>query len=365
MDILIVGAGLSGAVLAERFASQNKKVLVIDKRDHIGGNCYDYIDEETNIRISKYGAHIFHTNDDGVWEYINKFSEWIRYDLCVVSNVNDRIVPVPVNMNTINTLYNETLQTEEHTKQWLEKQQVPCQNPINSEEVALARVGPKLYETLFKPYTQKQWNCDPKELAPSVLSRIPVRYNTDPRYFSDKYQVLPKNGYTAFFQKLLDHPNITVKLNTEFDESFKYNKLIFTGPIDQYFKNSGLPKLKYRSLRFETKRYKNVGYIQQHFVINTPSLNFETTRTIEYKHLPYQKSDDSVVIHEFPSDQGEPYYPIPSPETEKVYEMYQDLAKMEEPNVYFVGRLANYKYFNMDQAIRNSLDFFEKFKFID
>lgn len=358
IDILIVGCGLSGAVLAERFANQNKKVLIIDKRDHIGGNCYDYIDEETGIRVSKYGAHIFHTNDEGVWEYINKFTEWVRYEHRVVASIEDRLVPVPVNMETINVLCNQNLQSEEDTKKWLEKQQIPCENPTNSEEVALSRVGQKLYETLFKPYTQKQWNCDPKELGPSVLSRIPLRYNTDPRYFTDKYQVLPKNGYTVFFEKLLDHPNITVKLNTEFNESFQYKKLIFTGPIDQYFKNAGLPELKYRSLRFETKRYKNTNFVQPHFVINTPSLEMNTTRTIEYKHLPYQKSDHSIVIHEFPSDEGEPYYPIPSPETEKVYKMYQELAKKEEPNVYFVGRLANYKYFNMDQAIRNSLEFY-------
>lgn len=360
-DILIVGSGLSGSVLAERFATMGKRVLVIDKRDHIGGNCYDYVDEETGIRVSKYGAHIFHTNDEGVWDYVNKFAEWIRYDHKVVANVNSRLVPLPVNMETINVLCNQNLKSEVETQKWLESEQLECKHPNNSEEVGLSRVGKTLYETLFKPYTIKQWGRDPKELDPSVLERIPVRYNSNTCYFSDKYQALPKNGYTDFVSKMLCRPNIQVKLNTEFDErNFQYKRLIFTGPIDAYFNNAGLPKLNYRSLRFETKIFKDVGFVQPSFVINTPSEDVATTRVIEYKHLPYQHSKDSIIILEFPSDEGEPYYPIPSPETQSAYDKYRQLARLEETKgVYFIGRLANYKYFNMDQAIRNSLDFFD------
>jgi UDP-galactopyranose mutase len=363
IDVLVVGAGLSGAVIAEQFATKlNKRVLVIDKRDHVGGNCYDYVDSETNILLSKYGAHLFHTNDEGVWKYVNKFCNWVRYEHKVVARVGDRLVPVPVNMETINVLCNQHLDTVEKTKRWLHSQQITStEPPQNSKDVALSRVGPVLYEQLFKPYTIKQWGRDPKELDPSVLARIPVRYDNDPRYFSDTYQAIPEKGYTYFFEKLLDHPNITVQLNTEFQPNvFNYTLLIFTGPIDSYFQSSGLPTLKYRSLRFEIERYKNVGYVQPHFVVNTPSLDIPSTRSIEYKHLPYnQTSTDSIVIREYPTDEGEPYYPIPTKQTEDIYNQYKALADKETLHgVHFIGRLANYKYFNMDQAIANSLQYF-------
>jgi len=362
-DILIVGAGLTGAVMAEQFATKlNKKVLIIDQRDHIGGNCYDYIDEESGILVNKYGAHIFHTNDEGVWNYVNKFSNWLRYDHKVVASVNGRTVPVPVNMETINILSGEALTTSDEVNEWLQRQQIHFENPKNSEEISLSRVGRTLYDMLFKPYTIKQWGVDPKELDPSVMARIPVRTDNDPRYFSDKFQGIPEKGYTSLFKRILDHPNITVKLNTEFNpECFTYKQLIFTGRIDSYFKNCGLPELKYRSLRFEIERFKNVGYMQSHFVINTPSSEVPSTRSIEYKHLPYPKTSNTILIKEYPSDEGDPYYPIPSPETQRIYKMYQELADNESvKGVHFVGRLANYKYFNMDQAVRNALDYFDK-----
>lgn len=362
-EILIVGCGLSGAVIAEQLASKyNKKILIIDKRDHIGGNCYDYIDIETGIRVNKYGAHLFHTNDEGVWEYINRFSKWIRYDHKVVANINDRHVSVPVNMETINVLCDENLQTVEETKEWLEKNKISCDNPKNSEDIALARVGKKLYEKLFLPYTLKQWNKHPKDLDSSVLSRIPVKYDNDTRYFTDKYQVIPENGYTSFFESLLNHPNITVKLNTSFDNiNITYKKLIFTGPIDSYFKNSGLDPLEYRSLHFQEEIIFNKGFVQQYMVVNTPSADVPTTRSIEYKHLPYRKnmsSPHTIVIKEYPSDTGEPYYPVPNYKNQTLYNKYKELAESNtNKNVHMIGRLANYKYFNMDQAIRNALDY--------
>lgn len=362
-DILIVGCGLSGAVIAEQLANKyNKKVLIIDKRPHIGGNCYDYIDAQTNIRVNKYGAHLFHTNDEEVWEYINKFSKWIRYDHKVVANIDNRNVSVPVNMETINIICNENLQTIEETKEWLEKNQIKFENPKNSEEIALSRIGKEIYEKLFLPYTLKQWNKHPKDLDSSVLSRIPVKYDNDTRYFTDKYQVIPEKGYTSFFESLLSNPNIEVLLNTSFDDiNIEYDQLIFTGPIDSYFKDSGLEALEYRSLKFEEEIILNKGFAQQYMVINTPSLDIATTRAIEYKHLPYIENINNphtIIIKEYPSDFGEPYYPVPNNKNQALYNKYKHLAEsIQNKNIHMIGRLANYKYFNMDQAIRNALDY--------
>jgi UDP-galactopyranose mutase len=359
-DILIIGSGLSGSVMADQFARKlNKKVMILEKRDHIGGNCYDYIDNETGILVSQYGAHIFHTNNENVWEYINKFGEWYRYDHKVISSVDNRMVSVPVNMETINVLCNQNLKTETETTEWLKNVQVSCEFPQNSKDIGLSQVGEKLYETIFRPYTKKQWDKYPEELDASVLSRIPVRTNTDTRYFSDKYQVLPKHGYTTFIKNILDHPNISVKLNTEFDvenTDIKYTTLIYTGPIDGYFKN--LPKLEYRSLRFEKEVFKNYGYFQQNFVVNYPSENVPYTRIIEYKHLPNNHSDHTIIIKEYPSSKGEPYYPVPNEQNKQLYKRYQELS-MNEKNVHMIGRLANYKYFNMDEAIANALNYFK------
>jgi len=360
-DVIIIGAGLSGCVIAERLSNiLNKKVLITERRDHIGGNCYDYIDKETGIRISKYGPHFFHTNDERVWQYINNFSEWTRYDLKVVSSIDNRIVPIPVNMETINILNGQFLQTEDETKTYLESIQIKTDNPKNSEDIALSRVGKVLYDKLFMPYTQKQWNRAPADLDPSVLSRIPVRHSMDSRYFSDKFQGIPNNGYSTFFESLINHPNITIKLNTELKLPIEHKCVIYTGPIDQYFKYAGLPPLDYRSLRFEQERHYNCMFRQQNVVVNYPEERFPYTRIVEYKHLPYSEhssTEHTVIIKEYPSDTGEPYYPVPSTENQELYEKYRELA--EQSGVHMLGRLANYKYFNMDQAIRNALDYFE------
>lgn len=360
-DVIVIGAGLSGCVIAERFSNVlHKKVLIVEKRNHIGGNCYDYIDDTTGIRVNKYGAHAFHTNDEEVWKYINIFGEWIRYDWKVVASINNRMVPIPVNMETINVLNNQNLQTEEETKLYLESIQEKNSNPQNSEEMALSRVGKKMYETLFLPYTKKQWNCDPKDLDASVLARIPVRYNMDSRYFNDKYQAIPKNGYTKFFEKLICNPNITLRLNTDLEFPIDHPCVIYTGPIDEYFKNAGLPKLEYRSLQFEYEYHYRCGFKQQNTVVNYPEQHVPYTRIIEYKHLPYSehlKTEHTILVKEYPSDIGEPYYPVPSSNNQELYEKYRNLA--EKSGVHMLGRLANYKYFNMDQAIRNSLDYFD------
>lgn len=359
-DYIIVGAGISGATIAERCANSGNKVLVIDKRNHIAGNVYDEIDKKTGIRISKYGAHLFHTNDKEVWNYIQKFGVWKRWDHCVLADISGSYVPVPVNINTVNTLYNLDISCEQEMKDWLLNEQIPCSNPSNSEDVALSRVGERLYQHLFKPYTIKQWAKSPADLEPSVLERIPVRSNHDNRYFSDKYQALPENGYTSIVEKMLSNPNITVKLNTDWEEIRDYisgQKVIFTGPIDGYFKNSGLPPLEYRSINFEWSTHALNGYLQPNSVVNYPSAENPYTRCVEYKHFLYQKSDWTIISKETTTHIGEPYYPVPTKENRDLYNKYCELSK-NEPNVHFIGRLATYKYFNMDQAIRAALDYY-------
>lgn len=361
-DVLIVGAGLSGVVLAERFASQkNKRVLVIDKRGHIGGNCYDFIDEN-GILINKYGAHLFHTNDEEVWKYIQEFSEWQRWDHRVLSFVEGKLVNIPVNINTVNALCRTNLKNENEMDQWLETIQVKYDKIDNSEEVAKSRVGEELYKKLFRDYTFKQWNKYPEELDSSVLSRIPIKNNFDDRYFDDRYQALPTKGYTKFIEKILTHPNITVCLNTDyFENNIDFDHLIFTGQIDQYFKKSGLEKLEYRSIEFIEERYKFMNFYQENSVVNYPELNVPFTRIVEYKHFLNQQSPHTTIVKEITKDSGEPYYPVPNKRNISLYEKYKELAAREK-NVHFIGRLASYKYFNMDQAIKNSLDFYNNFK---
>ena len=364
-EILVVGAGLSGATIAREYAEQGIRVLVIDKRDHIGGNVYDYIDMETGIRMSKYGAHLFHTNDAEVWAYVQRFGSWARWDHRVVADVSGKYLPIPVNINTVNGLFNENIQTSAEMNRWLEEERAGFNigdwAPKHSEDVALKRVGWRLYKTLFKPYTIKQWAKQPVELEPSVLERIPVRNDFDDRYFSDRFQGLPVDGYTNIVHNMLDHPNITVKLHTDWlsitDKTWK--ELVFTGPIDVYFKDKGLPALEYRSIQFEIQRHKCDGYLQPNSVVNYPSPENIYTRCVEYKHFLHQKSAWTVMVREKTCAEGEPYYPVPTQNNRDIYNMYANLAE-KETGVHFVGRLASYKYFNMDQAIRNSLDYFKK-----
>ena len=366
-DIIIVGSGISGCVLAERFSNiLDKKVCIIEKRDHIGGNCYDYVDEN-GILINKYGAHLFHTNYEDVWNYINTFDEWSRWEHKVVGYVDNKFVSIPVNITTINVLCNENIQTQNECDIWLEKNQIKYDTIENSEQIAKSRVGEILYEKIFRNYTFKQWNKYPDELNPEVLERIPIRNNFDDRYFSDKYQALPTHGYTHFFKKLINSANIKLLLNTDFfdlDNNWMNGKIIiYTGPIDLYFKNSNLDKLEYRSINFVKESYKNMNYFQPNSVVNYPQNDVEYTRIVEYKHFLNQISPHTTIVKEYTTDIGEPYYPVPNKKNIELYEKYRELADKEtlEKNVYFIGRLANYKYYNMDQAIKNSLDFFNKF----
>jgi len=359
-DIIIIGAGISGAVLAERYASIGKKVLVLEKRDHIGGNCYDYYNDD-GILVSKYGAHLFHTNFEEVWEYVQRFIEWYPYEHKVVAKVDGKLVPVPVNITTVNELLGTNIKSEAEMLQWLDQNQVKNDDPKNGKEAAMARVGEVLYNKIFKNYTKKQWDKYPEELDTSVLNRIPVRSDFDDRYFSDKYQALPKGGYTKLFESILSNPSITIMLNTDFfdvrDELKSYEKLFYTGPVDQFFdfKHSVKRKLEYRSIRFVHETLDQ-EFFQENSVINYPNEE-QFTRIVEYKHITGQKNPKTTIVKEFSTDEGEPYYPVPNPANQEIYDLYKAEAdKLEK--IYFVGRLANYKYFNMDQAFKNALDLF-------
>ncbi len=377
-DYIVVGAGLSGSVMAERLAAGcGARVLVLEKREHLAGNCYDYMDEKSGCLVNEYGAHIFHTNDIEVWDYVNRFAKWVRYEHKVAAMVDGRVVPVPVNPETVNVLMDEKLQTESDMARWLAENTEQCSDPKTSRDVCLARVGPVLYEIIFRSYTFKQWGKYPEELGPEVCARIPVRTNNDTRYFTDKYQALPVGGYTELVRNILNHPLITIRLSTDYFEFIKsFPELgnvpvIYTGPIDTYYNQTAtdcnkLPPLEYRSLRFEKEHIPVSGFYQTHSVVNYPESSVPFTRIVEYKHFPNtptkSQSDDSkitVIVKEYSSPTGEPYYPVPTPENQRLYEKYRRLTA-SSPNVHFIGRLANYKYFNMDQAIKNSLDYYAK-----
>jgi len=360
-DIVIIGAGISGAVLAERYAQLGKKVLIIEKRDHIAGNCYDYIDEN-GILVSKYGAHLFHTNEEDVWEYINRFCGFYPFEHKVIAKVDGQLVPIPVNITTVNKLFGTNITTEPEMKEWLNENRLPIDAPKDGREAALNKVGQVLYEKMFRHYTKKQWDKYPEELDASVLDRIPVRTNYDDRYFSDKYQALPVGGYTKLFEGILNHPNIEVLLNTDYfdvkDEVTGYDKLFYTGPVDRYFefKHSLTEKLEYRSINFVSETV-DAEFYQENSVVNYPGEEVGFTRIIEYKHFGNQKSDKTTIVKEYTTDVGDPYYPVPNPKNQHIYEKYKAEADALI-DVYFVGRLANYKYFNMDQAFKNALELF-------
>jgi UDP-galactopyranose mutase len=366
-SVLIVGAGLSGCTLARKLAEEKYIVHIIEKRDHIAGNCFDFFDKN-GILVNKYGAHIFHTNSERVWDFINKFSEWIPWYHKVIGKIQNKSFPIPVNIDTVNILCNTNIKSEDEMKKYLEDIKIKVDTIKNSEEVVLNKIGLELYEKIFKDYTYKQWAKFPSELEPSVLERIPVRTDHNDLYFSDKYQALPKNGYTEFIKNMCNHTNIKISLNTEYDEKMRsnYDYIIYTGPIDLYYLKYNYPKLEYRSINFETE-YLDVDYYQTNSVVNYPSLDEKYTRIVEYKHFLNQTvPNKTTIVKEYTTDEGEPYYPVPTQKNREIYEMYRKLAVEDEKNgVYFLGRLANYKYYNMDTAIENALDFFDTFKSIN
>ncbi|MFA6469381.1 MAG: UDP-galactopyranose mutase [Bacteroidota bacterium] len=360
-DYLIVGAGFAGCVMAERLASQrDKKVLLIDKRDHIAGNAFDSTTSE-GILIHHYGPHIFHTNDNTVFSYLSQFTKWRKYEHRVLSSVDGMLVPMPINRNTVNLLFQLELSTDDEVNDFFNQQKVPITIANNSKEFVISRVGQKLYSLLYEGYTRKQWGQDPADLAPSVCGRIPVRTNTDSRYFDDIYQYMPLHGYTAMFKRMISHKNIHLSIGTNFVEipSTKFNKLIYTGPIDEYFHYS-FGKLPYRSLRFEHEII-NKEFFQEVASINYPN-QFNYTRINEWKYLTGQRHPMTAITREYPMSTGEPYYPVPTKANDAIYKMYEKEA-MKLKNTHFIGRLASYKYYNMDQVVAQSLNKFKDMEY--
>lgn len=357
-DYLIVGAGFAGSVLAERLASQaGKKVLIIDKRDHIAGNAYDYYNED-GILIHKYGPHIFHTNSKEVFEYLGQFTEWRPYEHRVLASVDGQLVPIPINLTTINQLYGLSLNSSQVEEFFASKAEKVAQ-VRTSEDVVVSKVGRELYEKFFRGYTRKQWDLDPSELDASVTARVPTRTNKDDRYFTDTYQAMPLHGYTMMFQKMLSHPNIKVMLNTDYKEVIDiipHKQLIYTGPIDAYF-DFCYGKLPYRSLEFKFETIDK-DVFQPTGTVNYPNEQLYT-RITDFKYLTGQKHPKTAIVYEFPRAEGDPYYPVPRPENAEIYKKYQQLAATMT-NTYFVGRLATYKYYNMDQVVAQALTTFKK-----
>ncbi len=357
-DYLIVGAGLAGSVLAERLANEcNKKVLIIDKRDHIAGNTYDFYNND-GILVHKYGPHIFHTNSEDVFNYLSRFTKWRGYEHHVLASVDGQMVPIPINQNTINQLYGLNLSSEE-VQDFFNRKAEKKSGIKTSEDVVVNTVGRELYEKFFKGYTIKQWALDPSELDASVTARVPTRTNRDNRYFTDTYQAMPLHGYTAMFQKMLGHPNIKVMLNTDYKEIMKdipYENLVFTGPIDDYFDHI-YGKLPYRSIDFKFVTHDQENY-QAVGTVNFPNTQ-EYTRITEFKHLTGQQHRKTTIVYEHPKKDGDPYYPIPKAENAALYKKYQLLASTLQ-KVYFTGRLGTYKYYNMDQVVAQSLALFKK-----
>jgi UDP-galactopyranose mutase len=357
-DCLIVGAGFAGVTLAERLASQcDKQVLLIERRPHIGGNAYDYYNEE-GLLIHKYGPHIFHTNAKRVFDYLSQFTQWRPYEHRVRASVDGQLVPIPINLDTINCLYGLSLNAFE-LEDFFQKVAEPRQEIRTSEDVVVNRVGQELYRKFFRGYTRKQWGLDPSELDASVISRVPIRTNRDDRYFTDTYQVMPLHGYTRMFERMLDHPYIKIMLNTDYREIqhiIPYREMIYTGPIDEFF-DFCYGRLPYRSLHFRHE-VVDVEWYQEAPVINYPN-EHAYTRITEFKYLTGQRHPKTAIVYEYSCAEGDPYYPIPRPENAVLYRKYQALAE-RTLGVYFVGRLATYKYYNMDQVTAQALTLFDR-----
>ncbi|MDP9764170.1 UDP-galactopyranose mutase [Deinococcus enclensis] len=356
-DYLIVGAGFAGSVLAERLASTGHRVLIVEKRPHIGGNAYDTYDD-AGILIHPYGPHIFHTNSRDVFEYLSQFTQWRPYQHRVLASVDGQLVPMPINLDTVNQLYGLNL-TSFELEAFFESVAEPVEQVRTSEDVVVSKVGRDLYNKFFRGYTRKQWGLDPSELDASVTARVPTRTNRDDRYFADTYQAMPLHGYTRLFQNMLAHPNIKVMVNTDYREIralIPHRHLIYTGPVDAFF-DYRYGKLPYRSLEFQHETHD----VEQLFpvgTVNHPN-DYGYTRVSEFKHITGQQHRRTSVVYEYPRAEGDPYYPVPRPENAELYKKYEALADAE-PDVTFVGRLATYRYYNMDQVVAQALTTFRK-----
>ncbi len=363
-DLLVCGAGPVGCTIANRAANLlGWKVLMVEKRNHVAGNCYDE-KHSSGVLIHKYGPHYFRTNNEELLSFLSEYTDWIPGDYIVKSSTRGELFPFPINLYTLEQFFKRDF-TPEEAEKFLREKALPITNPKNSEEFVLSRVGPELYEAFYKGYTLKQWDRHPKDLDASVCGRIPIRFNRDCRYVDHTHQVTPKNGFTELFTRMVTHPNITVRLNTNFGEIRNTIKplkaTVYSGPADEYF-DFKLGKLPWRSLHFDFVEYKE-AFRQPCVQINFPNDN-DYTRTVEIKHVTKQACDNTVISYEYSRAEGDPYYPIPAPENEALFKKYQELSKQEEiaNNVFFVGRLANYKYYNTDQVLEEALKTFEQIR---
>jgi UDP-galactopyranose mutase len=357
-DWMIVGAGFGGSVLAERLANERgERVLVVDRRDHIAGNAYDRKDE-AGLLIHQYGPHIFHTNSLAIRTYLSRFTEWRPYEHRVLGAVDGHLVPIPINLDTVNTLYGLSLEPEE-LEAWFAERAEHVDEIKTSEDVVVSKVGRELYEKFFRGYTRKQWGMDPSELDKSVTARVPTRTNRDDRYFTDEHQVMPKHGYTRMFEAMLDSPNIDILLGTDYRDvrdRIPHRRTVYTGPVDEFF-DFRFGHLPYRSLRFEHVTLDQ-PWFQPVGTVNYPQSE-DYTRISEYKHLTGQVHPKTSVTYEYPTADGDPYYPIPRAENAALYKRYEALA-LATPDVWFVGRLATYRYYNMDQVVGQALATFRR-----
>lgn len=351
--VLVVGAGFAGSVVARELADAGRRVRVIDKRPHVAGNAYDELDAH-GVLVHRYGPHIFHTNGERIVQYLSRFTQWRPYEHRVRAVVDGRSYPFPINRDTLNRLYGLDLD-EASAGAFFERVREPRDPILTSEDVVINSVGRDLYEKFFLHYTRKQWGLDPSQLKAGVAARIPVRTNTDDRYFTDTFQAMPKHGYTRMFESMLDHPGIEVELGVDFEDvrgSVQAAHVVYTGPIDAYFRYCFGP-LPYRSLRFEHEHLADVAQYQETGTINYPN-DHAYTRITEFKHLTGQSHPGTSIVREYPQAEGEPYYPIPRVENEALFKRYGELASTER-NVTFVGRLAQYRYYNMDQVVGAAL----------
>lgn len=359
-DYLVVGAGISGCTISERLASFGRKVLLIDKRDHLGGNCFDFYDS-AGVLIHKYGPHYFRTDSPEVEEYLSNFTRWIPHRYKVKVRIGNKLFSFPINKKTLEQFFSKKFKSEKEVEFFvnsLKDQRIKI--PKNAEEQVLCLIGEKIYKSFFEGYTQKQWGISPKELDPSVTARIPIRFNEDDDYLRERFQAMPQEGYTQMIKKMVGQKNITLKLNTPYRKDFKNiaKKIIWTGRIDEYF-DFKFGKLPYRSLNFLFTSFYNKSFVQEEGQINYPSLSVPYTRIVEIKHVTHQNCPNTTLSIETPSKEGDPYYPLPTKEANYLYERYLEESKKEE-GVYFLGRLAKYKYLNMDQCVLEALNLFSK-----
>jgi UDP-galactopyranose mutase len=358
MKLLMIGAGLSGAVIGRRLAELGHSVRVVDARDHIGGNCHTTRDPDTGVMVHVYGPHIFHTDDAEVWDYVNQFETFMPYKNRVKTTVGGKVYSLPINLHTINQFYGQAFRPDEARAFIEEQADTSIDEPQTFEEQALRFVGPDLYEAFFKGYTQKQWGCSPTELPASILKRLPVRFNYDDNYFAHRFQGMPKNGYTAMIERILDHANISVELGRKVsrDEAAGYDHVFYSGPLDGWF-DYELGRLGYRTLDFERFTYE--GDYQGTAVMNYGEVDVPHTRITEHKHFsPWESHDGSVLYREFSRACGPddiPYYPIRLVAEKELLTRYVEKAQAER-GVSFVGRLGTYRYLDMDVTIREAID---------